>query len=213
MAAQKRRKARKAPVPPDWPAIEGEYRAGLKSTREIARASTAAGRKISHVAIEKRAKRLGWSRNLTAEVRREINRRLVADAVNKANARPAEQVIALAANEAVQVVKSHRADIGKARRLAGLLMTDLQGIAEGRAALEEELVRMAEESDDEKKHEARRRQLAKAIGLGSNASVLRDLSVAMKNLIMLERQAHGIDEETPPDSIEDRLKRLEQDDA
>lgn len=48
---------------PDWEAIERAYRAGLLSIREIA--STQG---ITHGAINKRAKRDGWGRNLKAKI-------------------------------------------------------------------------------------------------------------------------------------------------
>ena len=43
---------------PDWERIEFDYRAGLLSSREIASAGG-----VSHTAINKRAKRLGWARS------------------------------------------------------------------------------------------------------------------------------------------------------
>ena len=42
---------------PDWERIELDYRAGIKSLREIADGSG-----VSHVAVSKRAKRDGWER-------------------------------------------------------------------------------------------------------------------------------------------------------
>ena len=48
---------------PDWEAIERAYRAGLLSFREIA-----SSQGITHVAINKRAKRDGWERNLKAKI-------------------------------------------------------------------------------------------------------------------------------------------------
>lgn len=48
---------------PDWEAIERASRAGLLSTREIASAQG-----ITHGAINKRAKRDGWERDLKVPV-------------------------------------------------------------------------------------------------------------------------------------------------
>ncbi|MGX9080421.1 hypothetical protein ACWTQY_31690, partial [Klebsiella pneumoniae] len=44
---------------PDWERIELDYRAGVKSLREIADGSG-----VSHVTISKRAKKEGWVRDL-----------------------------------------------------------------------------------------------------------------------------------------------------
>lgn len=49
---------------PDWEAIESACRAGLMSIREIA-----SQHGITHGAINKRAKRDGWERDLKAKVK------------------------------------------------------------------------------------------------------------------------------------------------
>ena len=49
---------------PDWEAIESAYRAGVQSVREIA-----AQHGITHGAINKRAKRDGWERDLKAKIK------------------------------------------------------------------------------------------------------------------------------------------------
>ena len=48
----------------DWVAIEADYRAGIKSVRAI---SAAHG--ITHRAIQKRAERAGWERDLAERIR------------------------------------------------------------------------------------------------------------------------------------------------
>ena len=47
----------------DWERIEVDYRAGIKTLRDIA-----AEHDISHVSVNKRAKRDGWVRDLTAKI-------------------------------------------------------------------------------------------------------------------------------------------------
>ena len=47
----------------DWERIELDYRAGIKTLRQIAEENG-----ISHVAINKRAKRDGWTRDLSAKI-------------------------------------------------------------------------------------------------------------------------------------------------
>jgi hypothetical protein len=49
---------------PDWDRIELDYRAGIKTLREIADEQG-----ITHGAINKRAKRDGWVRDLSAKIR------------------------------------------------------------------------------------------------------------------------------------------------
>ena len=52
---------------PDWERIEADYRAGLLSVREIA-----ASQGITHGAINKRAKRDGWERDLSAKIKAKL---------------------------------------------------------------------------------------------------------------------------------------------
>lgn len=48
----------------DWDAVEREYRAGVKTHREIA-----AQFNVSHTAIQKKAEKFGWTRNLAAKIK------------------------------------------------------------------------------------------------------------------------------------------------
>ena len=48
----------------DWESIEREYRAGIKTLREIA-----SSHGITHAAIDKRAKRDGWERDLSGRIK------------------------------------------------------------------------------------------------------------------------------------------------
>jgi hypothetical protein len=54
----------------DWEAIEREYRAGQVTVVEIGRQHG-----LSHTAINKRAKRDGWTRNLADRVRKKVSAR------------------------------------------------------------------------------------------------------------------------------------------
>jgi len=62
----------KAPV--DWVAIEMDYRAGVKPLRQIGN-----DHGVSHVAVSKRAKRDGWTRDLRVKVDRSVPVRQVTD--------------------------------------------------------------------------------------------------------------------------------------
>lgn len=114
----------------DWEAIEREYRAGQLSVSEIGRQHG-----VSHTAINKRAKKEGWTRDLTQKVRQEVSARLVSDEVSAANAREA---VELAATRGVQVVRQHQASLGRAHRIAEMLMAELE-----RGTLEPEAVEEA----------------------------------------------------------------------
>ena len=51
--------------------------------------------------------------------------------------------------------------------------------------------------------------MRRAISLPQHAATLRDLTMAMKNLIGLEREAHNLDSSITGETIEDRLKNIE----
>ena len=64
-------------VAPDWERIEFDYRAGVRSLREIA-----GEHGISHVAINKRAKRDGWERERATRQQEPV--RLTSDELDRA---------------------------------------------------------------------------------------------------------------------------------
>jgi nucleotidyltransferase/DNA polymerase involved in DNA repair len=67
----------------DWEAIEREYRAGQLTVVEIGRQHG-----LSRTAINKRAKRDGWTRNLADRVRKEVSARLISEVSPEAERGP-----------------------------------------------------------------------------------------------------------------------------
>ena len=63
---------------PDWERIELDYRAGVKTLRQIAEEHG-----ISHVAITKRAKRDGWTRDLSAKIQSKAEELVTKELVSK----------------------------------------------------------------------------------------------------------------------------------
>lgn len=167
--------------PTDWEAIEREYRAGQLSVSEIGRQ-----RGVSHTAINKRAKKEGWTRNLAQKVRQEVSARLVSAEVSATNAREA---VELAATRGVELVRQHRSSLGRAHRIAEKLMAELERGTDEAEAIEEAI-------EDETRGDAnsnRRNTMLKAVSLPGRAGTLRELSQALKNLIPMERQAFNLD--------------------
>ena len=105
--------------PTDWALIEREYRAGQLSIAEIARQSG-----ITRGAIQKRAKRDGWARDLLSAVQAKVKDDLVRDAAPD-GALEAEAVDAAAAR-AVEVVRQHRGLLSRLNRIATRLTLDLE---------------------------------------------------------------------------------------
>lgn len=168
----------------DWEAIEREYRAGILSLREIARLY-----EVSDTAIRKTAKAKLWERDLTAKVQEKVRNELVRAEVRSDNVQTDREIVEQAAATVVQVVRSHRKGIAQGRDIVELLMTQLTDVA-GRRSEFEEAIELECEDDDNGK---RRTKLMKAISIPAHAGTVRDLSTALKNLIVLERQAFSVD--------------------
>lgn len=173
----------------DWEAIEREYRAGQLSVSEIGRQHG-----VSHTAINKRAKKEGWTRDLSKKVRQEVSARLVSPEVSAASAREA---VELAATRGVQLVRQHQGSLSRAHRIAEMLMQELESGTENAEAIEATIY--AETANDGTVN--RRNAMLKAVSLPSRSSTLRELSQVLKNLIPLERQAFNLD--APDDEPKD----------
>lgn len=165
----------------DWEAIEREYRAGQLSVVEIGRQHS-----ISHTAINKRAKRDGWSRNLAARVRAEVSARLVSAEVSVETETAA---VELAAARGVQIVREHQASIGRGQKLVGVLFGELE---EATVSIEE-IEEAIEEETASYRGGQRRAAMLRAVALPSRATVITNLAGALKTLVGLERQAFSLD--------------------
>jgi hypothetical protein len=164
----------------DWEAIEREYRAGQLTVVEIGRQHG-----LSHTAINKRAKRDGWTRNLADRVRKEVSARLVSEKVSPEAERAA---IEPAVARGVQVVREHRASIGRGQRLLSALFGELEEAAENRDEIEAAIEEETEDDDTGK----RRAMMHRAVALPSRAGVIVNLSNALRTLVALERQAFNL---------------------
>lgn len=198
---------------PDWELIEGQYRAGVLSNREIA---TQHG--VTEGAIRKKAKAKGWERDLSAKVAQEVRsqevRTLVRTAPREGEVRTEREIVEQAALVVAQVAHSHRLSIQAGRETVLNLLGELAGVSLNREELEAAII--AETAEDSSN--ARRTALLKVMSLPGRAAVARDLAQALKNLIPLERQAYHmdapIDPEPPkdgaPDPVAERLAALVQ---
>jgi hypothetical protein len=189
---------------PDWEAIERAYRAGALSIRTIAERNG-----ISDTAIRKKAKASGWARDLSEQVRKEVRNKLVRGEVRDeqcANPERDAEIVEEAAEEGARVVRSHRRDIRKATNLADLLMDDLLTTIKRRDEIEDAI---DEETADDT-NGMRRATMLSAVALPSNAKTLFQLSSAMKNLQILERQAFGLDDKEQPGDADDLSKLMDE---
>lgn len=180
----------------DWERIELDYRAGIKSLREIAEGSG-----TSHVNIAKRAKKLGWVRDLTAKIQAKadalVNATLVNTPVNKASPAAERETVEAAAQNQASIRLAHRSDILRARGVTMALLAELEQQTGGdTVALLQELGDLMRKPDD--KGQDRLNDLyQKIISLPGRAKTMKDLGESLRVLVAMERQAYGIKEDTP----------------
>ena len=100
----------------DWESVERDYSAGLLSLREIG-----AKHGVTHGAINKRANRDGWARDLSAKIKIKadllVSTEMVSTAVSTKKASEKE-IIEVNAQAIVNVKLSHRTSIKKVNNLS-----------------------------------------------------------------------------------------------
>lgn len=189
---------------PDWERIELDYRAGIKSLREIA-----SGSGTSHVAISRRAKKFGWTRSLKKQIRQRADELVNSECNSERNSVTAvleSETIDANARAIADVKLSHRRDIPRARLLSMNLLAELEHQAGvNNVDLLEQLGELLHNPDD-KGIDKLNEIYQKVISLPNRVKAMKDLGEAMRVLILLERQAFNLDED---DGLsEDALKTV-----
>jgi hypothetical protein len=175
--------------PTDWERIEADYRAGLLSVREIA-----ATHGITHGAINKRAKRDGWVRDLSAKIKAKaeelVSKREVSTAVSTERVATDRAIIEANAEVIANVRLAHRKDIGRARTLAMDLLAELEEQTSHREVVAKlgELLSSGEDALPEKMMNA----FHAITSLPGRTKTMKDLGDTLHKLISLERETYNI---------------------
>lgn len=177
----------------DWEPIERDYRAGVLSIREVAKAHG-----VSDTAIRKRARAEGWMRDLSSKVADQVRSELVRTEVRTSHPQTEREIVEVAAATVVQVVRSHRKRISQGSELVELLTQQLIDVAGRRDEFEADIE--AECADD--KSPERRARMMKAVSLASHSSIAVNLAAATKTWVSMERQAFGIKDDSGPNPDE-----------
>lgn len=177
---------------PDWERIEGDYRAGVLSLREIA----AADGNVTEGAIRKRAKKDGWERDLKAKIQAKaeallVRKEAVRTGGTQLEPRTERDVIEANAERIAQVRGEHRSDIQRVRTLGLTLLAEL----EGQTASVEDLEKLGEllRSEDDKGIDKLNDLYRKIISTPSRVDSAKKVSETLKNAIAMEREAYGLD--------------------
>lgn len=187
--------------PPDWERIEAQFRVGAMSLREIA-----AEHGITEGAIRKRAKKDGWTRDLTAKVRAKADELVRKEAVRSAvrTETPTEtQQVEVEAQVQARIRIAHRTDITRMRALVLRLLAECEAEAADPDLFDQmgEILRNPDENGQDRLNEAYR----KAISLPQRIKGVKELAEALRVLVALEREAYGMDDkgaDAPPELAE-----------
>lgn len=175
--------------------LEGDWRAGVMSIRVIA-----AKYGLETSTLRSYAQRVGWEGgDLRASIDQATTASLMSRAVGNQSGNATETVKKYGEFVA-NVVEEQRTEIGRARRLAGKYLAELEAF-DVDAAVNESVSLVAQlisadNPDLAKALEQGRRELDRVDRLkllGHRVAITRELSIATKNFVELERQAFGLD--------------------
>lgn len=106
----------------DWEAIEADYRAGIKTLREIA-----AEHGIAHGTITQKIKKCGWKRDLSHKIKRQAEA-LSSRLTSNLDLDDEQAVINANAQFIVSVDLEHRMGCEKARSIFNAMLDEMKGV-------------------------------------------------------------------------------------
>lgn len=208
----------------DWNAIEADYRAGIKSLRQIAddhNRDKQDAAHVSHMSIARQSKKYGWARDLKQKIQQKAADKLARDAARESTNKKLREAAAKAgkesepaiieANAEVQaaIIRSHRKDVTRARGVCNRLMDELEVMTMMGHELEDLACSAAiEEGGSGADMNKRIAAFTKAVGNGSRITSMKALADALRILIGIEREAFGITVDKASTPYEEMLRAL-----
>lgn len=179
----------------NWIAVECDYRAGNKPLRLLADEHG-----ITHGAINKRAKRDGWTRDLASKIKAaadaKVSKAVVSAAVSADTKITEKLTVEVEATVQSRVRLTHRADIRSARNLAMRLLAELEHQTVNIEPYQHLSELVITGSVDEGANPERMRKLSeafeRAMSLASRTKIMKDLADTLRILIDKEREAFNI---------------------
>lgn len=186
-----------APRSPDWERIELDYRAGIKTLRQIADENG-----ITHGAINKRAKRDGWERDLSQKIQAKadalVSRAAVSSQVSADTKLRERAVIDGNAQAVADVRLGHRKDARRVRQLTNRLMDELERQTDPATLAKLQELAAAVVAPGEKPGRDRYGELLEAvISLPERSKTLKVLAESLRIVVDMERTAFGMDKLDP----------------
>ena len=183
----------------DWESVEREYRAGIRSLKDIG-----AEFGVSDAGILKRAKKEEWQRDLTERIRAKaeakVSAALVSEKVSAESNANERTIVEANAQVIADTVLNQRRDVSRSRSIVQKLFDELEAQGDGL----EELAMLGEalESGDEEKLA----QIArKVIAFPSRVDSAKKLAESLRTLVELERKVLRIKDDT---NLDDFAKKI-----
>ena len=116
----------------DWETISRHYRAGCRSLRDIGNEYG-----ISEGAIRKRAKKEGWPRDLSEQIKAKATEKVRIEAVRGGTQGASERaIIEVESDIQSRVALSHRKDIPQKRELVAKLFAEIEAMTDNKELFE-----------------------------------------------------------------------------
>lgn len=189
-----------APVPEkrkrtDWEAVERDYRTGQFTLRELE-----AKHGANNGLISRKAKKDGWTQDLSKAIKAATNAKLVEELVSKEISSSQQKVsntVLAAAELNKDVILGHRKDIRMLRNMAIDMASELDQI--GKVDLKSMASMLEDDSLTQEQVASLRESISAVTKLPARILSLQRLSQTLSRAQAMERQAHGLDDpEAPP---------------
>lgn len=181
----------------NWEKIGLDYRAGIKTLREIADEHG-----ISHAAVKKRANRDGWVRDLSAKIKAKadalVSKSLVTAEVTKEDRLKESEIVDANALNNATIQLNERKDVTKSRNIIIKLVSELEDQIDYKEDYEKlgEMFRNPDQYGNDKLNDV----YMKTISFSGRVDGMKKLSDSLKTLIELERKVYKIDDESSIDT-------------
>jgi hypothetical protein len=179
----------------DWEAVQRDYRTGQFTLRELE-----AKHGADNGLISRKAKKEGWTQDLSKAIKAATNAKLVEELVSKEISSSQQKVsttVLAAAELNKEVILGHRRDIKALASVAAELTQELGQI--GKVDLRAMAEMLQDDSLTQEQVAELREAVSNVVKLPMRSLVVQRLSSTYAKLQTLERQAYGLDDpEAPP---------------
>lgn len=187
----------------DWDAIERDYRTAKFTLRELS-----AKHGADNGLISRKAKKEGWTQDLSHAIKQATNAKLVSELVSKEVSKSHQlvsNVVSAAAEVNTSIILGHRAGLKRITSIKEQLLNQIEQAAVNMADLADviEMVRNPDDNGNDRANDA----LRKAMGRSALVDDLKKLADVDEKVRKGEREAFNIDGDSlGPDPLDALLK-------